>query len=298
MSVEHCRSCLRKHRSGLWYGSGEFRYCTASYQRMLRQQKVAHPSWPVFEAQVHSTDSTGAWIGAALFRRDVQAIADASALLQMYPALRRHKLFISLLAAQYYYSWPMHVFVHQLGAAHTGRHLDVSLIRRVGRRVFRQFKQLRVRDGRLSYGRSGVSCTANPSERLSGQVRFGRILRHSNVVLDACALLDTYFESSTRVSLRVMLQLLRGSVVFGHLPVYKNVRCCRILSVASGKVFANNAQDWSLLIRMTPHVQDRAAEYGLVEYSTAIRFVVAMAEELSIPEYSINDLCILLCLLP
>ena len=42
----------------------------------------------------------------------------------------------------------------------------------------------------------------------------------------------------------------------------------------------------------------RAAEYGLLEYSTVIRFVVAMAEELSIPEYSINEFCIMLFLLP
>ena len=129
MSSEYCRACLRKHRSGLWYGSGDFVYCTASYQRMLRQEKLAHPSWPVFRDQVHATDSTGACIAAAAFRPDVKAIADASVLLTMYPRLRRHKLFISILAAQYYYSWPMHMFVHQLGAEHTGAHLDVSLVR-------------------------------------------------------------------------------------------------------------------------------------------------------------------------
>jgi len=264
---------------------------------MLRQEKLAHPSWPVFRDQVHAKDSTGARIAAAAFRSDVKAIADASVLLTMYPRLRRYKLFISILAAQYYYSWPMHMFVHQLGAEHTAAHLDVSVVRGVGLRVFRQFEQLRVRDGQLTYGRIGASCTANPSERRTGQVLFRRILRHSTSVLATSALFEAYFESSSTVSLAVMLQLLRGSAVFGNQARYKNVRACRVLSVAAGKVFANNAGDWALLIRMSPHLQSRAAQYGLLEYSTAIRFVGAMAEELSMPHYSINDLCIFLCLL-
>ena len=147
---KYCSSCLRKHPSQLWYGVGEFKYCTASYLRMLRQGfRVCHPSWQMYEDGIQKTDGTGARIYAAAVRKDVLAIREGGVLMSCSMMKSRTRLLVSLLASTYYYPWPMHAFIIRIVAL--GSEIpSKSALARIGEEVFYQFKAFRMLDGELA----------------------------------------------------------------------------------------------------------------------------------------------------
>jgi len=114
-----------------------------------------------------------------------------------------------------------------------------------------------------------------------------------------CRLVEQYFSNNENVSIRAMLKILGDAkcVVFDGKKQYKNVRCCRLLASAVGKVFVNDTMDWEVFATMSPHVSGVIDILGLRSYKRARIYVEALARELNIPAYSINDFIIFVCLL-
>jgi len=296
----YCSDCKRKHHAAKWYGDDSFWFCHRVYRSMERAGwTVLHPSWSVFYNAMTDIDATGSRIAAAQYRMDVNAVSDAYVLFAMYPQWESLKLFLVLLAAQMYFPWPMHEFVHSIGRKSCGI-LSRDLLLKIGDEIFTRYSSMRVLNGRLVYGTSkGFDCTTNPSERKNGSVRYHLMVEDLRGCMCLCSLVEDYFSKNNNVSISAMLKILGDSkcVVFDGKKQYKNVRCCRLFASAAGKVFVSDAIDWEVFATMSRHVSGVIDTLGLREYKRAAKYVEALGRELSIPSYSINDFIIFVCLL-
>ena len=220
-------------------------------------------------------------------------------LISLYSQWANFDMFILLLAAQFYFPWPMHEFINGVGAL-TLRQMKKTLTK-LGKRIFAKYKELRVLDGRLiKHVSRGIQSTKNPSERNNGSVRFLKLLEDLDGSLDLCAKMKLYFNSCKRgiVSLGSMLQVLDDSTsnCFSSQLTYKNVRCCRLLALASGKQFENTLGDWKLWSGMSPHISTVLRSLGVQDWKVVEKFLVAFSELVNSP-YSISDFIIYVCLL-
>ena len=201
----------------------------------------------MYEDNVGLVDETGRHISAAAHRADVCAISDIQRLCFLYAGWSNlaDVLFLGVLAAQYYFSWPMHDFVHQICAS-LPRSVKSSIVLTVGRQIFSKHSDLRLLDNRLIAGaRKGISVTKNPSERKHGWVRFRRIAEDVAATRSMCASMAVYLLRPGGASLVSILGILAksGSCVFDGKTSYKNVRICRIMAVTAHKQFMDSLED-------------------------------------------------------
>ena len=299
MAARYCADCKRKHRSDKWYGHESFYFCTNAYTRMFRAGfLVVHPYWSVLYNAVQDTDCTGCRIAAASYRHDVRAVADAYAMLGLYPQLESYRLLVCLFAAQMYFSWPMHDLINAIGQSKCSM-VNRSLLRKIGHFVFRRYSSMRVHNGRLSTGIRGCSATKNPSERRNGQVRYDAMLDDLPGCIRICDAMSVYFNRRKVVSLSAMLSIFAAanSNVYDSRRCYKNIRCCRLLACSVGISFENSEADWEISSNMSSHVSSTLTTLGLKSFKYAVQIIRVLRQELEIPMYSINDLTIFVCLL-
>ena len=298
-SARYCYGCQRKCRHTHWYGPAEFQYCGTSYVNMHRRgYLVRHPSWPVFEEHVHETDETGARICAAVYRKDALAIREGAVFLSrsmLEPVMR---ILVSLLASTFYFAWPAHAFIHRivaLGCKVPGK----ATLARIGREVFDHFKAFRVVQGLLVVASpaKGISVTKNPSERQCGRIRFNAIIDDLPAIIDMLTRMRDYFEANARVSLSAMLPIFGDTGVYTSRVIYKNVRCARILAEAAGKPLLDSEEDFHVFQRMSAHMRATLKYRGIVDFKTAMKFVVGMRATTGLAQYGLNDLIIYTCLM-
>jgi hypothetical protein len=258
---------------------------------------VLHPCWEGLYNCINETDVTGCRIAAAVYRHDVRAVAESYVLLGLYAQWEPHKLLLCLFGAQMYFQWPQHEFIHAIGQCRTGI-LDRALLRKVGRRIFKRYADITVRDGILTSGSAGIQVTKNPSERNNGSVRYEKMISDLPGCIRICEQMALYFQARNVVSMSEMLSILgkAGSRVFDGQIKYKNIRCVRLLACAAGKVFENSVADWRILSVMSRKVSEQTEMLGLRDYAVAMKYVAALSIELNLPDYSLNDLVIFLCL--
>ena len=194
-TVRYCFGCERRHYSSAsgWYGSdwydlGEHGvyFCHKHWTRLLRAgYQVIHPASEVLEGAMEQTANTGCRIVAAKFKYDCGAVFDAAVLLGLYSQWAKFDLFILLLAAQFYFPWPMHEFIHGVGSL-TIKGMQAKLSQ-LGQRIFDKYKELRVLEGRLIGHQSrGIQSTKNPSERRNGSRALGQASWGPQHVLNTC----------------------------------------------------------------------------------------------------------------
>ena len=120
-----------------WYGSGDFKDCSASYTRMF------------------------------------QCKGEGAVLMSSNMVKPRMRMLVSLLASTYYCPWPSHAFILRIVGLACKEPSKTS-IARIGGEVYEQFKAFRLLDGQLAAvpRRKGISCPKNPSERRCGRIRF------------------------------------------------------------------------------------------------------------------------------
>ena len=207
--MRYCQDCMRKHRSDHWYGYQSFSFCNNPYTRMFRAGwLVVHPYWSVLYAALQDCDSTGCRIAAASYRPDVNAVADSYVMLGMYPQWESSRLIVCLFAAQMYFSWPMHDFVHQIGQCTTGI-VNRSLFCTVGKRIFKRYASMRAVKGRLvSSELRGLMSTKNLSERRNGIVRYNMMLDDILGCIRICDAMAMYFKKKKVVPISEMLLIL------------------------------------------------------------------------------------------
>ena len=81
-------------------------------------------------------------------------------LLSLHSQWAKLDIFILLLAAQFYFPWPMHEFINGVGTL-TPRQMKTTLAK-LGERIFEKYKDLRVLDGRLiKHPSRGIQSTKN-----------------------------------------------------------------------------------------------------------------------------------------
>jgi hypothetical protein len=296
-----CAACGCRHSHRRWYGTGNWKYCGIVYGRLLRRgARVCHPSWPEYEDNVETIDETGARISAAKYRVDVGAIQNIWALCSMYPGWESPTdiLLLGILAGQYYFSWPMHAFVHEV-CSHSPARLG-SRVSCIGEKIFARFQCSRFwRNGLVTGTSKGIGVTKNPTERRNGIVRFRQILDDFTNSRSMCAAMAAYLQKPGKVSIVVMLKILgeSASSVFSGKTTYKNVRICRIMAVTAQKEFQNSPQDWNVFSRMSPHLRSALKRRGITTYELAIQFAEAISNVIGMPSYTLNDFSIYTCLL-
>ena len=307
--VRYCFGCKRRHRSNaFWYGSsyeelgedGSY-WCAGTYMSLRRLNcEVRHPAVLELQDGMEQVDNTGCRIVGAMYRYDFTAIQDARVLLSTYTQWARYDLMILLLAAQFYFPWPMHQYVHCIGAS-TTRCMKRKLAA-IGKRIFEKYASFRVERGRLiRHQTRGIMSTKNPTERRNGDVRYGDLLSDFEGTKDLCVRMKQYFGTCKRgiVSIGGMLEVLgqSKSCVFDESNVYKNVRCCRILAVAYGMKFGIEYSDWKVFCNMSPHISEALKELGIVDWKYAEEFISMIRKKLSEPSYGVSDFIVYICLL-
>ena len=136
-----CAACGYRHSHRRWYGTVNWKFCGIVYGRLFRQgARVCHPAWQEYEDNVGRTDETGRCISAAAYRADVSAIQNIWVLASMYPAWTNPVdiLLLGILAAQYYFHWPMHAFVHEV-CSHPPAKFQ-SRVSSIGKKIFDSFR--------------------------------------------------------------------------------------------------------------------------------------------------------------
>ena len=209
---------------------------------------------------------------------------------------------VSLLASTMYFQWPSQAFILRITALKS-KDPSAARLARIGADVYEHFDAFRVVDGELAYFAApgsrlkGISCTKNPSERRSGRIRFDEIIENRNSVLVMLGRIQEYFESNKKVSVSAMLAVMGKSSIYGNVPNYKNVRCCRILAEAARKKFNDCSEDFDVFQRMSPHLRQALKSHGICDFTTAMKFVKGMQEITGLPGYCLNDFIIFTCLL-
>ena len=311
--VRFCFGCRRRHSCSneFWNGSdwnavGEngIYFCKKNYLELESGEwAVIHPSAPDIHNAMQQTDNTGCRIVAAKYRYDCVAVMDSAVLLGLHSQWAELDLFILLLAAQFYFPWPMQEFIAGVGALPvTGLKSMKNRLVDLGSSIFEKYTELRVLNGRLIQHKSrGIQSTKCPTERRNGSVRFFQLLEDIKGTMDLTTRMKTYFNTArvNKVSLGKMLKEIgkSSSTEFSATPSYKNIRCCRFLAIGGGKTFDSNAEDWELFSKMTPHVSSVLRMHGIVEWKFAKQFVEALRKEVPDAKYSINDFVIFMCLL-
>ena len=307
--VRYCLGCKRRHRSNArWYGSeyeelgedGAY-WCASTYMSLRCQNyDVRHPAVRELQSCMEQVDNSGCRIVGAKHRYDCTAIMDARVLLTTYKQWAKYELLILLLAAQFYFPWPMNEYVHCIGAV-TTRCMKGKLAA-IGKRIFVKYASFRVERGRLiRHQTRGIMSTKNPSERRNGDARYGDLLSDFDGTKDLCMRMKQYFGTCKGgiASIVKMLEVLGQSTssVFDERNVYKNVRCCRILAIAYGMNFGVEYSEWECLRKMSPHVSEVLKTLGIIDWKYVEEFIGMLREKLSEPSYSINDLIVYICLL-
>ena len=298
-TTQYCYGCERKCRSALWYGPDGFQFCGNSYVNMHRRgYLVRHPTWPVYEENIHRTDETGARICAAVYRKDALALREGAVFLSRSMLEPVTRMLVSLLASTFYFAWPAHAFIHRIIALQSKMPGKATLIR-IGREVFEQFRAYRVVQGQLVVASParGISVTKNPSERQCGRIRFNAILEDLPDIIRMLKRIHEYFRGRRDVSLAAMLEIFGDSGVYTSRVIYKNVRCARILAEAAGKPLSDCEEDFKVFQRMSAHMRSTLTYRGLVDFKTAMKFVVGMRAATGLPQYGLNDLIIYTCLM-
>jgi len=244
------------------------------------------------------SDATGARICAAEYRCDVSAIRDAAVLLSNSILTSRMRTLVILLSSTYYFSWPSQAFITgiiQVGLAEPNREILVS----IGGSVYKRFRAYRVLHGQLAVcsSKRGISCTKNPSERRCGSMRFNEIVGDLPDVLAMISRLEVYFAANAQVSVSAMLQVIGRSRIYSCRASYKNVRCCRILAIATSKRFVDCIEDFNVFKGMSPHMRSTLKAWGISDFATAMKFVEGMKDISGLTKYSLNDFIIYTCLM-
>ena len=83
---------------------------------------------------------------------------------------------------------------------------------------------------------------------------------------------------------------------YGATSNYAAVRFCRGLICAMGCQFKDGLEDWEVWRNMSKHVRQVVQDYGLEDYTVAIRIRDALRKRLAKAQYSLGDLICYLCL--
>ena len=135
----------------------------------------------------------------------------------------------------------------------------------------------------------------NPSERLSGRVRFYALTRSLDLWAAVSRRVAERLRRERVVAIRDVLSALRldGFAVFSDSVCYSNVRLARALISACGYSISDTEEDWAVLRGMSPSVRRLCDRWDL-SHGAAIAVRDGMREHY--PDYTFLDLSCFLCL--
>ena len=145
----------------------------------------------------------------------------------------------------------------------------------------------------------GISALKNPSERRSGLVRCKLLVQECERWWGLSKSLADILRQTGPTSIAKLLQTLAAANMNAWTgdPTYANIRMTRALVFMMDGVFADSADEWKALFKMSKAVKDKVVAMGFEEYETAMEHRDAMRRFLNSPAYSLADLVCYTCLL-
>ena len=156
-----------------------------------------------------------------------------------------------------------------------------------------------VQGGVLQNSRTGRSPLSNPSERVSGVVRYRKLARQCDKWYAACVALAGELSLGGPWMLQRLLRVLKhhptraypGRADYGH------IRICRLMMFAVGVDDIDSECDWSVYRRCSKHVKASFKLYKVITHEDALCAVDFMRRILDTPEYNFSDLTAYVCLI-
>ena len=189
----------------------------------------------------------------------------------------------------------MIMFAHELLS---GTYADISMRRLLDiyALVESRLAGLSVVNGVLRAGTVGLHPTMNPSERRNGAVRYRSLAREHRRWAVVAARLQQYLQMDL-CSVSHMLSIVRRARLRSYPGAcnYGNVRLVRSITEAANATAMGSAACWSTLAGMSPHVRSVVRRWA-IDHHSALRLCTLMRRELSLPQYTLQDLVCFPCL--
>ena len=170
------------------------------------------------------------------------------------------------------------------------------------RKLQKEFRNEKVRDGVLVDGPPGQHPCANPSERRPGWDRFKKLLADWKAWKKCSKKIAAVLSTGGKVELALLLSELEDAgltAYSGKKTQYASVRFVRMLIHCSGCSFADTEADWEILRKMSKHVSEVVSGFGIQRYEDALAMRDAMrkATKRTRCGYALSDLIIYMCLI-
>ena len=164
--------------------------------------------------------------------------------------------------------------------------------------IIGMYEPLRVCDGVLVRTKKGLVPLGNPSERVSGTVRYRKLAEEMPAWYKTCQALSMELMRPASGLLVRMLKALRqhptegypGRIDYGH------IRICRLFAYAVGRNAKDSAADWAVYKRCSRHVAAEYHQLGIATYEDAIGARDFLRAAVGMPHYNLSDLAMYVCI--
>lgn len=256
-----------------------------------------HPGHIVLHRYRNAVDVTGRRIVALRYRVDTVAFQTGYLLMSSWSMPQR--LFLLGIIGQLYWTWPI-ISALTLAAQRPFDEVCVSsVLLDILRFVKGFYGAWKVQGGVLQDSRTGRSPLSNPSERVSGVVRYRKLARQCDKWYEACVALAGELSRGGPGMLQRLLRVLKhyptraypGRADYGH------IRICRLIMFAVGVDDTDSECDWSVYRCCSKHVKASFKLYRIITHDDALCAVDFMRRILDTPEYNFSDLTAYVCLI-
>ena len=298
-SNRYCVACERIHASSRWHKASGARICHRSFMRWGRDSLPGpvHPGHIVLHRYRNAVDVTGRRIVALRYRVDTVAFQTGYMLMSSWSMAQR--LFLMGIIGQLYWTWPI-ISALTLAAQRPFDEVCVpSALLEILRYVKGLYGAFKVQGGVLQVSRTGRSPLSNPSERVSGVVRYRKLARQCEKWYEVCVALAGELSRGGPGMLQRLLRVLKQhpTRAYPGRSDYGHIRICRLMMYAVGVDDTDSATDWLVYRCCSKRVKGAFQLYRIHTHDDALRAVDFMRRILDTPEYNFSDLTAYVCLM-
>ena len=194
--------------------------------------------WLWLRHHVRDIDCTGYRIVSLSHRPDIQGLKSVWAMVCATPGWRPHAAFVTGFALQLYWPQATLLFAHEL-LRHSYENISGQILKDILTLVQDRLSGMRVVDGTLRIGSSGLHPMKNPSERRLGTVRYLQLVEECGAWARVAHELQTYIESESCTCQKMLDIVRKGRLrTYPGTRNYANIRLIRtLMSISSGNLF-------------------------------------------------------------
>ena len=182
-----CVGCEDTHLAKVWHVIAGVHMCHTAYMQFHRMDiGKPHPAHLVLHRYRGALDVTGRRIVALDFRVDTRAFQEAYGLLSGLGWSISQCLWFLGIVGQLYWSWPIISAVTLLGRRRFSDVCRPTTMLEILHSITSMYGGMRVKAGVLVQSNQGRSPLGNPSERVSGVVRFRKLACQAGKWYKAC----------------------------------------------------------------------------------------------------------------